>query len=66
MNKYKIALTGIPNVGKSTIFNTLTKSNQHTGNWPGKTVCNTSGIFKYKEHFQKHRRVRKCSVFRQS
>ena len=47
MSKYKIALTGIPNVGKSTIFNTLTKSNQHTGNWSGKTVENAYKAYKY-------------------
>ena len=44
----KIALIGNPNVGKSTIFNTLTKNNVHTGNWPGKTVGNNIGNFKYK------------------
>ncbi|MDO4522652.1 MAG: ferrous iron transporter B [Eubacteriales bacterium] len=46
---YKIALLGQPNSGKSTVFNALTGSRQHVGNWPGKTVERSEGSYKYRK-----------------
>lgn len=45
-----IALAGNPNTGKSTVFNSLTGLNQHTGNWPGKTVTNAQGTYTYNQN----------------
>jgi ferrous iron transport protein B len=42
-----IALAGNPNTGKSTVFNGLTGLNQHTGNWPGKTVVLAKGNYQH-------------------
>ena len=42
-----VALLGQPNSGKSTIFNMMTGSHQHVGNWPGKTVDQKGGECKW-------------------
>ena len=44
-----VALFGNPNVGKTTVFNLLTGSNQYVGNWPGVTVEKKEGKLKSKK-----------------
>lgn len=44
-----IGLIGNPNSGKTTLFNQLTASRQHVGNWPGVTVERKSGFFTHAE-----------------
>ena len=50
MKNFTVALAGNPNCGKTSIFNQLTKSHQHVGNWPGKTVEKKEGTFEHKGH----------------
>lgn len=46
MERMKFALAGNPNSGKTTLFNTLTGSTAHVGNWPGVTVDKKEGLYK--------------------
>jgi small GTP-binding protein len=48
MASLTVALAGNPNSGKTSVFNALTGSRQHVGNWPGKTVERKRGRFQYK------------------
>ena len=47
MQNKDVILLGNPNTGKTTLFNTLTKSNEHTGNWHGVTVDSKEKKFIY-------------------
>lgn len=42
----RFALAGNPNSGKTTLFNSLTGSTAHVGNWPGVTVDKKEGLYK--------------------
>jgi ferrous iron transport protein B len=44
----RFAIAGNPNSGKTTLFNSLTGSNAHVGNWPGVTVDKKEGVYKFK------------------
>lgn len=43
--RFRVALAGNPNCGKTSIFNDLTGTRQHVGNYPGVTVESKSGTF---------------------
>ena len=42
--RMRFALAGNPNSGKTTLFNVLTGSTAHVGNWPGVTVEKKDGV----------------------
>jgi len=48
-----VGMAGNPNSGKSSIFNALTGSRQHVGNWPGKTIERAEGVF-YQDNREIH------------
>ncbi|MFW6307664.1 MAG: ferrous iron transport protein B, partial [Campylobacterales bacterium] len=50
MARFRVALLGQPNCGKSTIFNLLSGAKQHIANYPGITVDKKSAEFKLDEH----------------
>lgn len=45
-----IALAGNPNSGKTTVFNAITGTRQHVGNWPGVTVEKMEGVTNHRGH----------------
>ena len=45
-----VALAGNPNSGKTTIFNHITGTRQHVGNWPGVTVEKKEGLIQHNGH----------------
>ncbi len=50
MKEKIVALAGNPNSGKTTVFNNLTGSHQHVGNWPGVTVEKKEGSYRYRDY----------------
>lgn len=47
---YKIHIVGNPNSGKTTLFNSITKSSEHVGNWHGVTVDKKSKFVKFRDN----------------
>ena len=45
--QFTVGVVGNPNCGKTTVFNALTGSKQHVGNWPGVTVEKKSGEYQF-------------------
>jgi len=50
MKHILVALAGNPNSGKTSLFNAITGSKQHVGNWPGKTIAKKEGNVQYRGH----------------
>lgn len=50
MTSILVALAGNPNSGKTSLFNAITGSRQHVGNWPGKTIAKKEGSFHFNGH----------------
>ena len=44
-----VYIVGNPNSGKTTLFNSITKSNEHVGNWHGVTVDKKAKLIKFKQ-----------------
>ena len=49
-SQFRFALAGNPNSGKTTLFNGLTGSTAHVGNWPGVTVEQRSGTYRNRKN----------------
>ena len=46
-DRFVVAIAGNPNAGKTALFNAITGSRQHVGNWPGVTVEKKEGRAKH-------------------